>query len=150
MKRVAFLTAVIVAACAAPREPIPITPTADVSSAPVVRRAVEPAPGPVAPASVAIAKPVRPAPQPPVVVPAGSQYVCVAHVGGERRQTAIEFVPKVAELCRKHPEMGPCQYERNICRRSGGRVYAEGGVEITLAKEAEYDRKVMRVRLKSN
>jgi hypothetical protein len=46
--------------------------------------------------------------------------------------------------------MGPCQYERNLCRRSGGRVYASDGREITMATEAEYDRKVMRVRLKSN
>ena len=48
------------------------------------------------------------------------------------------------------PYTGPCQYQRNVCRRDGGRVYAANGVEITMATEAEYDRKVMRVRLKSN
>jgi hypothetical protein len=37
-----------------------------------------------------------------------------------------------------------------MCRRSGGRVYAGGGVEITLQTEAEYDKKVMRVRFKAN
>jgi len=51
-------------------------------------------------------------------------------------------------LCARHPEMGPCQYERNVCRNSGGRVYAAGGVEVTLQMEAEYDRKVMRVRIR--
>jgi hypothetical protein len=35
------------------------------------------------------------------------------------------------------------------CAR-GGRVYAADGTEITLATEAEYDRKVRRVQLKSN
>ncbi len=148
MKRLAIVATAILAACAPPRQPAPITPAADASGAPVVRRAAEPVPAP--PPTVAKAKPALPAPQTPVVVPADTQYVCVTHVDGERRATAIEFAPKVAQLCRKHPEMGPCQYERNICRRSGGRVYAEGGVEITLAKEAEYDRKVMRVRLKAN
>jgi hypothetical protein len=83
-------------------------------------------------------------------VPAGSIYVCVAETGGVRQQTAIDFAPKVATLCAKHPEMGPCQYERDVCRRSGGRVYAAGGIEITLQTEAEYDRKVMRVRFKAN
>jgi hypothetical protein len=83
-------------------------------------------------------------------VPPGSIYVCVGETGGVRQQTAIAFAPKVAALCAKHPEMGPCQYERDICRRSGGRVYAAGGVEITLQTEAEYDKKVMRVRFKAN
>ena len=147
MKRVAILAIVTVAACTMPREPVPITPAGELAGAPVVRRPVEPAPPPTP--STALVKPARPvAPAP--VVPADVQYVCVTDVGGERRETAIEFSPKVAQLCRKHPEMGPCQYERNLCRRSGGRVYAAGGAEITAATEAEYDRKVMRVRLKAN
>jgi hypothetical protein len=85
-----------------------------------------------------------------IVVPAGAIYVCVTEAQGERRSTAIAFAPKVGELCAKYPEMGPCQYERNVCRRGGGRVYAANGVEVTLETEAEYDRKVMRVRLQSN
>jgi hypothetical protein len=85
-----------------------------------------------------------------IAVPPNAQYVCVSETDGEWRQTAIDFAPKIAQLCQKHPEMGPCQYERNLCRRSGGRVYATGGVEITTATEAEYDRKVMRVRFKAN
>lgn len=87
-------------------------------------------------------------PAPPVVVPDGSIYVCVIQTGEVRRETEIEFSPKVGALCAKHPEMGPCQYERNACRRSGGRVYAVGGVEITPQTEAEYDQKIMRIRLK--
>jgi hypothetical protein len=84
----------------------------------------------------------------PVVVPPGSIYVCVTETGGVRREAPIEFSPNVRALCAKHPEMGPCQYERNVCRNGGGRVYAAGGVEVTLQMEAEYDRKVMRVRIK--
>jgi hypothetical protein len=84
------------------------------------------------------------------VVPAEAIYVCVTEANGVRQQTAIEFVPKVGALCRKHPEMGPCQYEREVCRRAGGRVYAAGGVEITQATEDEYDKKVLRVRFKAN
>ena len=66
------------------------------------------------------------------------------------RQTAIAYAEKTDALCRKHPEMGPCQYERNACRRSGGRVYTADGTEITLATEAEYDRKVRRVQFRAN
>ena len=73
--------------------------------------------------------------------------MCVVDRGVVRQQTAIEFDPKVATLCARAPEMGPCQYERNACRRGGGRVYAAGGAEITLQTEAEYDKKVLRVRL---
>jgi len=53
-------------------------------------------------------------------------------------------------LCKRHPEMGPCQYERQACRRSGGRVFAASGEEITLATEAEYDKKVLRARFRAN
>ena len=96
---------------------------------------------------------VRPsAPLPPVTVevPPGAIYVCVVDRDGVRRQTAIEFAPKVGALCARHPEMGPCQYERNVCRRAGGRVYAANGDEITMTTEAEYDKKVMRVRFRAN
>jgi hypothetical protein len=79
-------------------------------------------------------------------VPPGYLYVCVTEAAGERRQEAIDFPPKVDALCAKHPEMGPCQYQREVCRRGGGRVYEASGSEITLQTEAEYDRKVMRVR----
>ena len=129
--------------------PIPVTAPGDTSGAAVVRRTLPEtlpstspavAPGTRAPA-VAMA---------PVLVPADAIYVCVADTDGQRRQTAITFVPKVEQLCRRHPEMGPCQYERDICRRSGGRVFAAGGTEITMATEAEYDKKVMRVRFKAN
>jgi hypothetical protein len=98
-----------------------------------------------------------PAPRPPPVsagtlpaLPANALYVCVTDGNGQRQHVAIEFGPRVLELCRKHPEMGPCQYERDVCRRSGGRVFAANGTEITAAIEAEYDRKVMRVRFRSN
>ena len=86
--------------------------------------------------------------QPAIVAPPNTLYVCVVDAGGVRKQTAIEFAPKVGELCAKHPEMSPCQYERNACRRSGGRVYAANGTEITMATEAEYDKKVIRVQFK--
>jgi len=77
-------------------------------------------------------------------------YVCVVESKGERQQTAIEFTPRVAELCRKHPEMGVCQYEREICRSHGGRVFAANGAEITKLTETEYDKRVMRVRFRAD
>ena len=80
-------------------------------------------------------------------IPTGAVYLCAAGSGRDRTIAAIELEEKVAALCRRHPEMGPCQYARNACRRSGGRVYAADGSEITQANEAEYDKKVMRVRV---
>jgi hypothetical protein len=90
---------------------------------------------------------------PPIVltnVAPGTLYVCLTDAGGETRQTAIELPPHVADVCRKAPEMGPCQYEREVCRRKGGRVFAADGAEITRATETEYDKRVMRIRMKSN
>ena len=143
--RVAALALAALAATActtAPREPIPITPPGEVAAAPVARVAV-PAPGaPQAPATPA-------AKLDPSSIPAGAIYVCSSGSGGARKITAIAFDEKAGKLCRRHPEMGPCQYERNLCRRSGGRVYAADGTEITMATEAEYDRKVMRVRFQA-
>ena len=129
------------AGCGAPG--VPPAPAGDTQGTAVVRRPV-PEPAPAAPGKAASTT------MPGVVVPPDAQYVCVADANGARIVTTIEFSPRVAELCRRHPEMGPCQYERNLCRRGGGRVYAAGGVEITMDTEAEYDRKVMRVRFKSN
>jgi hypothetical protein len=80
-----------------------------------------------------------------VVVPPDTLYVCVVDAQGVRKQTAIEFAAKVGKLCQQHPEMGPCKYERNECRRGGGRVFAANGVEITPLIEAEYDKRVLRV-----
>jgi hypothetical protein len=138
-----LLLGLVLVACGEPpgvRQPIPITPPQDAATAPVVRKDVAP-PAP-SPATAALA---------PVIVPPGVQYVCVVDQDGARRQTTIEFTDrKVADLCAKHPEMGPCQYERDVCRRSGGRVYAANNVEITRDTEAEYDKKVMRVRFKAN
>jgi len=156
-----FCTLIVAAATAActapptieqPREPLPITPPGEAAGAAVVRR---PIPEPVTP-PLALAPPTTlPLPAPPaevaIVVPPDTQYVCVSDNGGQRQQTSIRFSsPKVVDLCKKHPEMGPCQYERDICRRSGGRVFAANGVEITLQTEAEYDRKVLRVRFRAN
>jgi hypothetical protein len=123
--------------------PVPVTPPGEAAGAAVVRRAVPETPAAPAP-------PAAPATATAVVIPPGAIYVCVADVGGVRQTTAIEFAPKVGDLCARNPEMGPCQYERNICRKAGGRVYAANGAEITMATEAEYDKKVMRVRFKSN
>ena len=140
------LVAVVALAACTAKEPVPITPPGDIAGAPVVRRAAPEPP----PTAVAKAAPAAPAATPPAVFPADAIYVCVSESGGQRTETVIEFSPKVGALCRKHPEMGPCQYERDICRRSGGRVYAAGGFEITNQVEAEYDKKVMRVRFKAN
>lgn len=153
MRTLSFLLMLLllVAGCSAPQEPVPLTAKEDVTSAPVVRQALPATPTPAAPpAPPAAAPPATPGALASVTLPAGAQYVCVADRDGTRQQTTIEFVPKVADLCKRHPEMGPCQYERNLCRRSGGRVFAANGVEITMQTEAEYDKKVMRVRFQAN
>jgi hypothetical protein len=142
--------AALAASCGSPqRDAVPITPPAEVAKAPVARTPVEPpaakAPATPAPSLGSIAPP--PASRlDPATFPAGAIYVCAKGPA----LTAIAFDEKVGKLCRTHPEMGPCQYERNLCRGAGGRVYAADGAEITMATEAEYDKKVMRVRFKSN
>ena len=85
--------------------------------------------------------PVMPAADPP----AGALYFC--EVDGAR--TPIEYETRVDRLCRRHPEMGPCQYEREACRARGGRVYTARDEEVTPAVELEYDRVVRRVRLQA-
>ena len=80
-------------------------------------------------------------------IPSGAVYVCASGSGKDRTIAAIELGEKVAALCRRHTEMGPCQNARNACRRSGGRVYAADGSEVTQADEAAYDKKVMRLRV---
>ncbi|HTI46360.1 MAG TPA: hypothetical protein VMB76_07365 [Casimicrobiaceae bacterium] len=149
MRKIALAMALsLVAGCATqPREPIPVTPPGEASAAPVVRR---PLPEPLVPQAPGAGTPPSAAVRPAIQVPAGLLYVCATDVGGESRQIGIEFSPKVHALCARHPEMGPCQYERDVCRRSGGRVFAANGQEITAATEAEYDRKVTRVRFRAN
>ncbi|HVP88849.1 MAG TPA: hypothetical protein VMU79_12305 [Casimicrobiaceae bacterium] len=141
MKRcVVLVAAFIAAACSTPRPEMPVTPPQEVASSPVVRKALPPAPSPDTARTMTA----------PPAVPAGTLYVCVVEGKGERQQTAIEFTPRVAELCRKHPEMGVCQYEREICRSHGGRVFAANGAEITKLTETEYDKRVMRVRFRAD
>ena len=150
-------TLVVAVSCAActptsgPREPSLVTPPSQTGQAPVARVPL-PAPVDVPPSAPRAASntPSAPTSQTPLAVPAGALYVCVVENARPPKQAAIEFAPKVAELCQRHPEMGPCQYERNLCRRGGGRVFAADGSEITMATEAEYDRKVLRVRMRSN
>jgi hypothetical protein len=132
----------VVAACGT--SPIPITPSGEVATAPVARIAVAPPAG-ASTSAVAPSQKLDPS-----SFPAGAVYVCASGIGVQRKVTAIAFDEKAGAMCRRHPEMGPCQYERDLCRKSGGRVYAPDGAEITLATEAEYDRKVMRVRFKAN
>ncbi len=144
-------------ACAIPPEsgpaktsPVPITPAADAPTAPVVRVPVEPpaavSVGPTAP----LPSTTVPAVSPALPFPADVMYMCLTEEAGQSRQFAIEFIPKVLALCRKHPEMGPCQYEREVCRRAGGRVFAADGSEITPRTEEEYDKRVLRVRFRAN
>ncbi len=157
------------------KTPLRITPQSEVMASPVVREALPaPAAGSSTPAgsapdgsvpgaastsaepasaapSLAFVSPsLTPAPFTlPANIPAGTLYICTATVEGQVRQTAIEYAPRVGQLCSKHPEMGVCQYEREACRASGGRVFTAVGVEITRQTEAEYDKKVMRVRFRA-
>ena len=175
----ALAISVVLSGCALPgpdREPLVITPRSEVATSPVVREILpQPAPPatplPETSPSVSPSLPTSPSPDtaaataqpraaapapaaaPPVAIPAnvppGTLYVCTATVNGQVQQTAIEYEPRVRQLCSKHPEMSVCQYEREACRASGGRVHTTAGVEITRQTEAEYDKKVMRVRFRA-
>jgi hypothetical protein len=117
-----------------------------------------PPPAPVPPpASVAAASAPPMTVQPAIVVPPGvvlpsidfapgPLYLCASSSG----RVTIDYEPRVEQLCRRHPEMGPCQYARNACRANGGRVYTAKGEEVTMAVEAEYDRLVRRVRFQAD
>jgi len=141
-----LLGALVLVACTASDTKPPGASTANAgASPPAVTRTPIPTP-----ASPAAAPGAAPSPTVAVTVPPDALYVCVTQKDGKPQQTAIEFVDKVGDLCKRHPEMGPCQYERNGCRARGGRVYAAGGVEITMQTEAEYDKKVMRTRFRAN
>jgi hypothetical protein len=153
--RRACIAALLVAACTptTPTSPqnVPATPAGDAAGAPVVRRPMPQTSSQAAPASAGSSTaPAAQSAAPPVTVPPGLLYVCVTEAGGTRKQVGIEYAPKVHDLCSRHPEMGPCQYERDACRSAGGRVFARTGEEITLAIEAEYDKKVRRVRFRAN
>ena len=154
MNRAFVLLAVAIASSACTmssheEQPLQTTSTNGTHGAAVVRRPIQET-APPAVGGEATKTPSAYAPLAAIVIPPNTQYVCVRETNGERQQTSIEFSTKVANLCWKHPEMGPCKYERDICRRSNGRIYAANGVEITKQTEAEYDKRVMRVVFKSN
>jgi hypothetical protein len=118
----------------------------------------QPAPPPTAvpPASStatppAPSPPAKPAPAPVVALPRtdlppGPIYRC--EVGGV--STVLPLPENIESLCRRHPEMGPCQYERDSCRQRGGRVLTSLGEEVSPRVEAEYDKRVTRVRFQSD
>jgi hypothetical protein len=139
--RAIALLSILAAACAGPQPPRAPTPAAQTPEIAVVRRPIENTELTRKPAADAVA---------PIATSPNALYVCVADVAGQRKETAIELAPNVLSLCRRHPEMGPCQYERDLCRKNGGRVITADGREITRAIEDEYDRKVMRVRFRAN
>jgi hypothetical protein len=149
MKGSVFLvTIALLAGCAEAPKPVVTVDKRPSDTASVDRRVLPAVPTPPAAPAIPSSPAAASASQPAIVVPANTLYVCVVDANGVRKQTAISFAPKVEEVCKKHPEMGPCQYERNACRSAGGRVFAANGMEITMAIEAEYDKKVLRVRFK--
>jgi hypothetical protein len=148
LRAFAIASVVLVSACVAvpgTRQP---QPPAAPGAAGITMPAAPTPPLPAATPEAPLAAIVTPAPA--ITVPPNALYVCVTERAGASSQTTIEFEPRVADLCRRHPEMGPCQYEREACRRAGGRVFAANGVEITARTEAEYDRKVTRMRFRAN
>jgi hypothetical protein len=130
---VVMLAALALAACQPsppPSAPVPPPPP----PAPVV---ASPGPSALPPAPVAL---------PRMDLPPGPIYRCA--VAGT---TAVLQLPESIEgLCRRHPEMGPCQYERDACRQRGGRVLTSLGDEVTARVEAEYDKRVQRVRFQGD
>ncbi len=116
-----------------------------------------PVPVPAAPKAAAPAPPATVATAPAAAMPPllsmpsrdflpGPLYFCESTTG----RTPIDLEPRVDQLCRRHPEMGPCQYERGSCRARGGRVYTARGEEVTPLVEIEYDRVVRRVRFQAD
>lgn len=149
-----LLATVVLAACQAETPP-------PAPSSPAMVQAPQPAPAsPVVAAAQPLAQGVIPVPPadalpstdlpstdlPSTDLPDGPIYFCDSN--GVREPMALE--PRVETLCRRHPEMGPCQYARNACRQGGGRVFTSKGEEVTLAVEKRYDERVARVRLQED
>jgi len=134
--RVASTLAWVVALLAACQQAPPPSPTTKPTAPAMAPSAVD------RPAQVATPRVVLPS----LDFPPGPLYFC--DTKGAR--AAIDYEPRVDQLCRRHPEMGPCQYERDSCRAQGGRVITARGEEVTLAVEAEYDRVVRRVRFQAD
>ena len=114
----AAAAAVVVAGCGSPqRDPVPVTaPAVHVAKAPVARTPVAPSPAPLCdarhePGPVESSTRRR--------FPRAPSMSARVEAPNDRKLIAIAFDEKVGKLCRTHPEMGPCQYERNICRGSG-------------------------------
>ncbi len=138
----ALLAALCVAACSRP------PPAAQVVAG---RTEAPPAVAlPAAPTTARAGAGTQAGSTPAVAMPAGALYACVVDADGEHRVSAIELAPRVSALCAKNPEMGPCRYAREACRADGGRVFGPEGSEITRATEADYDRRVLRVRMQAN
>lgn len=84
----------------------------------------------------------------PSVTPSGTtRYECVKGKTGSETREAIVFPENSGRICARFPAMGPCQYERDACRITGGRVIRFDGAEITKDVEKEYDKQVQRFRL---
>lgn len=82
------------------------------------------------------------------VTPNGTtRYECVKGRAGVESRAAITFPEQSGRICARFPAMGPCQYERQACRATGGRVIRFDGAEITKDVEKEYDKQVQRFRL---
>ncbi len=143
------------AAQATPSTASPAAPTlAEVGTPPV--------PGSTPPPAPVAALPVPPlpgvAPPPPKVASAETLAAYLAEVVAEHPDEAmyqcevggalevLELDARLDRLCRRAPEMGPCQYERSRCRARGGVVRAFDGTAVTAEVEAVYDKRVMRVR----
>ena len=139
---------------------IGIKPAIWAAVAVLVLAACQPAPPPAAPVPPSTPAPPPAATRPaasatpaPVVVamprtdlPPGPIYRC--EVAGA--SVVLPLPENIEGLCRRHPEMGPCQYERDACRQRGGRVLTSLGEEVTLRVEAEYDKRVQRVRFQAD
>lgn len=81
------------------------------------------------------------------VTPNGTaRYECVKGRAGVESRAAITFPEQSGRICARFPAMGPCQYERQACRATGGRVIRFDGAEITKDVEKEYDKQVQRFR----
>ncbi len=125
----------------------PTSPSAVTPAAPAPTVAIAPAapkPMEVPPAASNAQSDPRVIATTSVLTPSGkTRYECVK---GSNR-TPIGLPDGSERICSRFPAMGPCQYERDACRASGGRVIRFDGTDITKEVENEYDRQVQRFRL---
>jgi hypothetical protein len=133
-------TCAVVAACGtAPREPIPITPSREVATAPVARVAVAPPPRDASTFAVAPSQKARSV----VVSRRRGLRAPAARRPAQRHRDRVRG--KGRRCAGAIPRWVPASTSATCAARAGGRVYAPTAPRSRSRPRPKYDRKVMRV-----